>query len=144
MPEIKKKTLVERVLIYHSVDKPGDGNDGTLSVRDMAELGEGVVCVYDSLGEFDIFFDVDSWGVADSAEGRYSIMLESVKEGIIKYEKMRRNYRMVCVVQDQWDPASYLGRSSFSQAHEASKVLLKSKNPDARLYDAPRVRSSLN
>jgi len=131
-------------MIHHEADKPRDGKGGTISVREIAELGEGVVCVHDSLGEFDIFFDVDSWDVADSAEGIYCIMLNSVREGIARYGKMKDNYRMVCIVQDRWDPTSYQTRSSFFRAHEASRVLLKPKNQGAQLYDAPVVGDSLN
>lgn len=140
----QKQKLVERVLVHHKIDKPRDGIGGTISVLEIAELGEGVACVYDSLREFDIFFDVGDWDLADSGQGRYGIMLNAAREGILQYWEMRADYGMVCLVQDRWDPASYQGRSSFLKAHEAAKVLLTPKNQNVHLYNTPRVGISLD
>ena len=65
-----KKDLAERILIHHDVDKPQDGQGGLISIRDMAELGIGIVCVHDSLDEFDIFYDIDSWKLVDNIDGK--------------------------------------------------------------------------
>lgn len=132
-----EQTLVERIFTHHEVDKPGDGEGGIIYVRKIAELGKGIACVLDSLGEFDIFFDVNSWELADATKGIYGTMLEYAREGIVQYEKMREDYGMLCVVQDRWDPASYQGRSSFSKAHQAASKLLKPKNSETQLYDQP-------
>ena len=140
MPEdTRKQTLVERIWTYHEVDKPRDGEGGTLSVVKIAELGEGVACAQDSLGEFDIFFDTDDWELANVPKGRYGIMLKSAQEGITRYGKMREDWGMVCVVQDRWNPASYLGGSAFFQALEAMHALLRPINPSCYLYDTPKL-----
>lgn len=139
-----KRTLVERIRAYHEADKPRDGSGGTLAVVKMAELGEGVACVHDSLGEIDLFFDTDDWQLVDVAKGRYRLFLGSAQEGITQYGKMRERYGMVCVVQDRWNPTSFQCRTSFSQALEAARALLRPRNPDCHLYDTPRVMDMLH
>ena len=135
-----KIPLLERILTHHSKDKPRNGSGGTLEVVAAAELGQGVVCVYDSDGEFDIFFDVNEWELANEAQGIYGrLMLDAAKKGIKQYKKMKKDYGMVCIVQDRWNPASYQGKSNFSQAHEAAQALLFTKQPQAQLYSDPIV-----
>ena len=70
-------------------------------------------------------------------------MLESAREGIAQYEKMKTDYRMVCIVQDRWDPLFAQRRSSIFQAHEAAKFLLESRTPNAYLHKVPIIKSSV-
>ena len=136
----KERSLIERILDHHVKDTPSNRNGGRLEVVQIAELGRGVACVYDSDGEFDLFFEVSKWEIVNEARGIYGrLMLEAAKEGIVQYKKLEDDYGMVCIIQDRWDPASYMGKSSFVKAHEAARCLLSPKEPQAQLYDKPKV-----
>ena len=131
---IKSKTLVERILEHHHVDKPRDGHGGRLSVVQIVEFAEGVACVQDSLGEYDLFFDTNQWELTEVAGGIYRSFLETAKQGVALYEKMRKKYGMVCIVEDRWNPWFARRRNSFISAYEAAQALLKPKDASSSWY----------
>lgn len=118
-----------RVGTYYRENELPDGRGRRLQAIRLAELGQGVASVLDSLNEVDIFFDLERWKVAKSAPRPYSLFLEGVRENALKNAAfLRAKYGMTVIAESAWHP--YYGRrhASFAASFEAAKAYLIQNN----------------
>ena len=128
----RKRSLVERILTYHRKDKPKDWKGGRLEVRQIAQLGQGVACVYDSEKEFDLFFDVDEWDLGTKGLEHYNVAEESLDLA------MGSIYGMACIMEGKAGP-DHQRMDSFYRAQEVARKLLRPKQIQSELYDLPMI-----
>ena len=119
------ESLEARVRRYHDEEKPGDGQGGTLAIRELREVLPGVVAVRDNTGEIDIFVDTALNSPRSDPPGPYDLFAGRVGEAWKDYADMDQKYGMVCVVEDRWHPFFARRRASFEAAKEAAMAFLK-------------------
>jgi hypothetical protein len=132
--------LSARVRNYYESQELGDGRGGRLTAKTIAELSDTVVAVQDSLGDFDIFFDVNCWEVVDSAESPYRLFVVGVKENADKNASLGEKYQMTVIAESVWNPLYGRSRASFIAARDAAKAYLKPINDnEENMYSLPKI-----